>query len=62
MRLRVVTLLAALVLLFPAPAMVLAANAAPPAPPTVTGLCATDVDYFWTISSDLTGMATYDVE
>jgi len=62
MRLRVVTLLAALVLLLPAPAMVFAVSAAPPAPPTVTGLCATDLDYFWTISSDLTGLASYDVE
>jgi len=62
MRLRVVALLAALVLLLPAPAMVFAVNAAPPAPPTVTGLCATDLDYFWTISSDLTGLASYDVE
>ena len=62
MRLRVVTLLAALVLLLPAPATVVALSAAPPAPPTVTGLCATDLDYFWTISTDLKGLATYDIE
>jgi predicted secreted protein len=62
MRLRVVTLFAALVLLLPAPAMVLAVDPAPAAPPTVTGLCATDLDYFWTISSDLKGLATYDIE
>jgi inhibitor of cysteine peptidase len=41
---------------------VVTVDAAPPAPPTVTGLCATDLDYFWTISSDLKGLATYDVE
>jgi predicted secreted protein len=62
MRCRAVTLLAALVLLFPAAAPVLAVDQAPAAPPTVTGLCATDLDYFWTISSDLKGLASYDVE
>ena len=62
MRFRAVTLLAALILLFPAAAPVLAVDQAPAAPPTVTGLCATDLDYFWTISSDLKGLARYDVE
>ncbi len=62
MRRRVITLLVALVLLLPVPAQVVAVDDAPPAPVTVAGLCATDLDYVWTISSDLVGLATYDVE
>ena len=62
MRLRVSTLLVALALLLPAPALGSAVAEIPPVPPLVRGLCATDLDYFWTISTDLKSLATYDIE
>jgi predicted secreted protein len=62
MRRRVSALLVALILPLSASAQVIAVDAPASAPPTVTGLCATDLDYLWTISSDLKGLAAYDVE
>lgn len=43
------------------PAAALAA-VAPPSPPTITPLCATDREYLWTVSSDATGLADYDID
>ncbi len=39
-----------------------AAEHQPTAPPAITGLCATDQDYLWTISSSSADLTSYDVE
>lgn len=45
-----------------APAPVVSSDEAPSAPPSVSGLCSTDRDYLWTISTGLAGLAASGVE
>ncbi len=52
----------ALIALLLAPAVAVSSDAAPSRPPAVTGLCSTDSDYLWTISTDLAGLTRYDVD
>ncbi len=62
MRLRVSGVLLAFALAVAVPGPVVAVDGSAPAAPTVTGLCSTSLDHFWTIRTTATGLSSYDVE
>jgi hypothetical protein len=71
MRARSLAAFCAMVMLVPATGVVVAAEPAPtpasspapaPVPPTVTPLCATDIEFAWRVSSDAAGLADYAID